>query len=330
MIGLDYTPILADFFRLMNINGAASVYRCAMDAGIFNALADGARNPGELAAACSLAERPTALLLEALAKMGVVEQNQRGFGLTLVTQLLLSSSYRTLGDTYWAHLPIFLKTGQPLVKMDSPSQSAIHYQTQSEALAWMSAPGADIAARLLDAAGALKNATVLDVGAGSAVWSLALARAAAGCMVTAVDWPEVLPIASATAKRLRLQDRLTLLPGNYHEVPLPAAAFDLAILGNITHLETPAGNLDLFNRIRSALKPGGRIAVVDILPGQPAGDLNRALYALGLALRTEHGRVHTPWEITDWLAQAGFGGVEVTPLETPPFAVGMITARKAQ
>ena len=64
------------------------------------------------------------------------------------------------------------------MKMDSATESASHYQTQSEALSWMSGPGADLAAKLLSAAETMQNAAILDVGAGSAVWGLAMARAA--------------------------------------------------------------------------------------------------------------------------------------------------------
>ena len=319
--------ILTRYFHLMNVNGAAHVYREALRAGVLDALAAGPGDAAGVAQATGLAERPVGLLLDALAALGLLEPDEEGrHRLTPLARWLLAGSYRDLGDPYWSHLPAFLRTGTPMARMDSPAESEAHYQGQAAALAFMLAPAAEAAARTLDAGRSLAGSAILDVGAGSAIWSLTVAAQAPGATVTAVDWPAVLPVATGTARRLGLESRLTLRPGDYHRVELPAAAFDLAILGNVTHLETPAGNLDLFRRVRPALRRGGRLAIFDLFPGLAAGDLNRALYALGLALRTERGRVYPPGELEALLRQAGFSPARLIPLDVPPHAVGMLLA----
>jgi hypothetical protein len=265
------------------------------------------------------------LLLDALAALGVVERVESRFALTTLAQMLLSGSYRNLGDEYWAHLPSLLKTDQPLVKMDVASQSEAFYQSQAAVLGWMLTPAAECAARVLRDIGLPKDPAILDVGAGSAIWSLTLARETPGATVTAVDWPAVLEVAAETATNFGLADRLTTIAGNYHEVPWPADAFDLVFLANITHLETPAGNRALFAKAKAALKLGGRIAIVDVFAGHPRGDLNRTLYTLGLALRTEHGHVYSVEAFAPLLVEAGFHAPRLYPLEVPPYAVGLLT-----
>ena len=325
----DPTRTLEHYFRLMNMNGAAHVYREALRAGVLDALQTGPRPSAAVAQECGLAERPVALLVESLAALGLVDDaGDRRYGLTPLAQALLGGSYRELGDQYWSHLATFLRTGVPVTRMDGAGESERHYQAQAAALAWMLAPAAEAAARALDAAGTLGGADILDVGAGSAIWSLTLARQAPGAKVTAVDWPAVLRVAAATAQRLGVAERLALRPGSYHQVELPVEAFDLAILGNVTHLETPDGNRALLERVRRALRAGGRLAIFDVLPGLPAGDLNRALYALGLALRTEHGQVYSPRELEDLLARTGFGPARLVNFDVPPHAVGMLVARR--
>jgi ubiquinone/menaquinone biosynthesis C-methylase UbiE len=145
--------------------------------------------------------------------------------------------------------------------------------------------------------------------------------------VTALDWPAVLAIAQKAAAEAGLRERFATIAGDYHQVALPEAVFDLAIVANVTHLETAAGNRDLFARLRRALRPGGEIAVIDVFPVQPAGALPAALYALGLALRTTHGRVHSAADLKGWLGDAGFGECRFTPLEAPPYTMGMLLAR---
>jgi ubiquinone/menaquinone biosynthesis C-methylase UbiE len=156
-----------------------------------------------------------------------------------------------------------------------------------------------------------------------------LAAATADATVTAVDWPAVLEVAREKAAEMGLAERLTTIAGNFHEITLPPAQFDLVFVANVTHLLTPDGNAVLFKRARSALRLGGRLAIIDVFPGQPQGDINRTLYAVGLALRTEHGRVYSASELKPLLAEAGFGAPELVPLPVPPFAVGMLVASAA-
>jgi ubiquinone/menaquinone biosynthesis C-methylase UbiE len=318
---------LEDYFRLMTLNGAVHVYREALRAGVLDTLREGPKDSAVLADACRLAARPVALLLPALADLGLVRGDGDGaWELTPLAHALLGGSYRELGDRYWSHLATFLRTDEPMARMDSVEESEAQYQAQAAALAWMQTPSAEAAAAVLEAGQRFEGAEILDVGAGSAIWSLTLAGHAPGARVTAIDWPAVLSVATATAERLGLAERLVLRPGNYHEVELPSALFDLAILANVAHLETPSGNRALLGRLRRALRPAGRLAIVDVLPGLPAGDLSRALYALGLALRTEGGRVYPVAELEALLAETGFGPPRLVNLDAPPYVVGLLIA----
>lgn len=318
----------ADYFRLMNVNGAAHVYREALRAGFLDALLAAPRTAADLAAVCETDERATVLVLEVLEAVGVVQREGAACALTPVTTMLLGTPYRNLGDDHWAHFPEFLRGGTPWVTMDAVAQSETFYKTQATSLAWMLGPAAHAAGEVLGVGTQHKDLAVLDVGAGSAIWSLSLAARDPGTTVTAVDWPAVLEVARATAERMQLADRLTTVPGNYHEVELRDGAYDLVVIGMVTHLESEDGNRALFARAHATLKEGGRVVIFDVFPGAEQGDLNRTLYALGLALRTESGVVHRPEALEGLLGEAGFAGPERLPLPVPPFAVGALVATK--
>ncbi|MBV9947203.1 MAG: class I SAM-dependent methyltransferase, partial [Myxococcales bacterium] len=85
---------------------------------------------------------------------------------------------------------------------------------------------------------------ILDLGAGSGVWSLAMAEAGrlAGLdgRATAVDVPEVLPSFHARAAAAGLADHVEATGGDFHEAPLPDAHFDRVLLANVLHLEPEA------------------------------------------------------------------------------------------
>jgi SAM-dependent methyltransferase len=317
---------LGDYFRLMNANGAARVYHQAIECGILDAIGAGASTAEQIAERCALAPRPVTLLLQVLGALGLVAEDAGRYTLTPLGGALAGGAYRNLGNEYWSHLPALLTTDKPLVAMDSATEGGKHYVAQAAALAWMLAPAAEAAARHFAQTFGGRPLRIIDLGAGSAVWGLTIAAATPGSAVTAVDRAPVLEVAKRTAAAAGMTERLTLLPGDLRDVELPESAFDLAILGNVTHLLTPEGNRGLFRKAARTLAPGGKLAIFDIFPGRPAGDLNRTLYALGLALRTEQGRVYTPGELQELLAAEGYGDFRLTVFDVPPQAVGMLEA----
>jgi 2-polyprenyl-3-methyl-5-hydroxy-6-metoxy-1,4-benzoquinol methylase len=316
---------LQSYFGLMNMNGAARVFHAAQELGVHDALRQGAMTAAGVAAACGLQERPVELLLDGLCALGTVESNDDRYTLAPVAEFL-PGSYRNLGDEYWDFLPTFLRTGTPLAKMDSTEQSEAQYEQQVSALAWMMTPAAETLAGMLGMGTARKALRILDVGGGSGIWSLTCAQRDAASTVTVSDWPAITGIAASFAQRMGMADRFDAIPGNYHEVDLGSSAFDLAIVANVTHIETPEGNVDLLRRVRAALRPGGEIAIVDVIPAQPEGRLSASLYALGLGLRTESGQVHGAGALQQYLREAGFRNVVVEPIPAPPFTMGMVMA----
>jgi 2-polyprenyl-3-methyl-5-hydroxy-6-metoxy-1,4-benzoquinol methylase len=212
--------------------------------------------------------------------------------------------------------------------MDSVEQSADQYEKQVSALAWMMMPAAEAMAQMLGIGQSRKSLSILDVGAGSAIWSLTCARHDPATTVTAADWPVIVEIAAGFARQMGLEDRFTAIPGNYHESDLGQDSHDLAIVANVTHIETPDGNRDLFRKLHGALKAGGEVVIVDVMPVQPAGQISAALYALGLGLRTAQGQVHSAAALQQYLRDARFGQCALQPIPVAPHTMGMITAKK--
>lgn len=318
---------LDTYFRLMSMKGTVEVFHAARAAGVLETLSGGPLTAGEVASRCSLDLRATTLLLDALCASDVLAKDGDAFRAAPVLHLL-SGTYQDLSSQYWSHLPEFLKSGRPMQRMDTPEEGQKQYVAQAAPLYWMMLPSATAAARMLGIGADRRNLNILDVGAGSGVWGLTFAQHDTGARVTAVDWPGVLAVARGFAERAGLLDRLAMCAGDYHKVDLPSAAFDLAVAANVAHLETGPGLTALSRRIHGALKPGGRMLLVDVFHGQPGGELNSALYELGLALRTNCGKVHSRAALDACLADAGFVSRAHHPIPVPPFTMGMIVAQK--
>ncbi len=166
---------------------------------------------------------------------------------------------------------------------------------------------------------------VLDVGAGAAPWSIALAARDPSCEVTALDLPVVLPATRRAVQGAGLLSRFRFLPGDAFSVELQPR-YDLVLLGNVCHLFSGTANRALLGRMRAALRPGGTVAVVDILPSlDPDARRSVSLYALGLLGRTSSGDVHSENSYREWLADAGFSSTAVTQAGGHP-PITLITA----
>jgi SAM-dependent methyltransferase len=318
------TEALETYFRLMTMNGGVQVYRAALGSGILQAIVAAPATAADAGARCGLRTEPVRLVLDTLAAAGLLRKSGELFEAAPAAKFILGP-YRDLGDLFWNHLPKLLATGEPLVALDRAEQGEAFYQAQAASLEWMLATAAETAAPVL---ASRSPRAVLDVGAGSAVWSLALAKRDRGVTVTALDRPGVLQVAQAAATRAGVADRFTALPGEFLTVALPEAAFDLAIVANVAHLLPFEGNVALLRRLHRTLRPGGAAAVIDVVPGSPAGDLPRALYALGLALRTKAGRTYTREELDSALAEAGFSPGTWTALDAVPHTLGLVVAAR--
>ena len=121
----------------------------------------------------------------------------------------------------------------------------------------------------LDAIGIPRSATVADVGAGSGYMTLRMARrVGAGGKVYANDLqPEMLQLLRENVRKAGLTNIETVL-GTTTDPRLPAGQMDLILLVDVYHeFSEPR---QMLQRLRSALKPGGRLVLLEYRKEDPA------------------------------------------------------------
>ena len=106
--------------------------------------------------------------------------------------------------------------------------------------------------------------------------------------------------------RAGMADRVRLVPGSFYTDALPSGA-DLAWVSAIVHQNSREQNRALFRKVFSALAPGGRILIRDIVMDEshtspPMG----AFFAVNMAVGTPGGGTFTFDELRDDLMTAGF------------------------
>ena len=84
---------------------------------------------------------------------------------------------------------------------------------------------------------------VLDLAAGSGVWGIAQAQGSEQVSVTAVDWPDVIPITRKTVGNFGLTERFSFIAGDLMQVDFGAATpWPRLATSCIAKAENAAGN----------------------------------------------------------------------------------------
>jgi len=314
------------YFKLMTMNGATSVFHIAIKLNIFQTLSSKPLKANELSERLGYDKNALELILKSLCSIDVVIQDGEEFLLAPVMQFL-NSNYQNLSNEYWDHLDQFVKTGAPLHQMDNVAQSEEYYQQQVYSLYWMMRPSAEAAAHMLGIGKTRMGKCVLDLGAGSAIWSMVFARNDPNATITVNDWPAVLDLAKTLIEKEGVASQCSFLPGNYHEIDLKENSYDIAILANVTHLETEEKLIALFKKIRFWLKEKGELIIFDIFQTEE-GKATASLYELGLALRTENAKVFSQSELELLLTEAGLKVSGFSHIQTAPNIMGYIVSTK--
>ncbi len=175
---------------------------------------------------------------------------------------------------------------------------------------------ADVAAAL-DLGGTRR---LMDLGGGSGVVAIALAKRWPKLEVTIVDIATVCAAGREIAAAEGVDDRILFQGADFLRDPLPGG-FDAVLECDVAVFSEA-----LFRRIRETLRPGGRFVIVDeLLPDEASADRSRRAWALVRTLADPAWRAPTVGWIEELLGRAGFGQIRRTDLPARP-GVGGRTA----
>lgn len=317
---------IKSYLRLVSLCGASEALRAALETGVIDALQGPPQTLPELAEACRMQEQRLQMVLDVLIHLGAVERYGDDYALS--TAMRLASQHPdTLHGGHWQSLNSFLQT--PPEEEAEPDDEALHaFRGQSLSTQWTMTAAAMELAELLDIGERRRGSHILDLGAGAAMWSCAMAYRDPESRVTAVEMAEALSGAQRTADEIGIADRVELMAGDYRSVELPEQTYDLALAVNLLELAPLEEAEPWLRRIHAALRPDGELIVVTRMPGQSMGDLHRTLAALELALRVPAAQSHGAEAIWETLKRAGFDAQPPQMLDAPPYSMGVLIGRR--
>ena len=319
----------ASIMATANAFYSSSVLFAASDAGLFSALDDAPEglDAAAVAVACDLDPRACRLLVDAAVASGLLQRTPAGrYHNTPETAAYLvegkpgslCEAIRYNRDVYdaWGRLPTFLSSGAPV---EPPSlhlgDDVARTRTFVHSMHGRALGIGTAVIPQLDLSGCRR---LLDAGGGPGTYSVLAAQANPELeLCTVLDLPEVVSVAEELIAAAGMSERVHTMAGSYHEIDFPADQDVVQFFGCL-HQESPEAIQTLFAKAFAALRPGGRIYVMDLMT-----DATRtsppfsALFALNMALTTEHGWVFSDEDMHQWLGAAGFTAVDVNPLPPP-------------
>ncbi|CCQ91561.1 putative O-methyltransferase, family 2 [Nitrospina gracilis 3/211] len=146
----------------------------------------------------------------------------------------------------------------------------------------------------------------LDLGGGPGSYCAAVLRQDKKAEATLLDRDAACNVARALFGKEKFFSRFTMKPGDLFETDY-GNGFDTVLFSNILHIYNPAENRKLLKKIHKALKPGGRLAVVDFFLNEDrTAPYEAAMFSLTMLLFTETGKTYTFSETEHLLTKAGF------------------------
>lgn len=285
---------------------------------VFDVLDSGPKTIAEVHKETGASQRGLTALMNALVGLNFLAKTPEGvFSLTAESATFLVSTKPAFQGGLLRHgsqhlIPRFLHlnevvaTGKPTAAVNQEALGGDFFQDFVTDIFPMSYPSAQTLARHLDLNGRGQPARVLDLAAGSGVWGIALAQSSEHVRVTAVDWPEVIPVTRKTAARFDLADRFSFIEGDILQADF-GSGYNVATLGHILHSEGRDRSRALLAKTFQALAPGGTIAIAEFLVNADrTGPVNGLFFAVNMLVNTDTGDTYSFEEIADWLGDAGF------------------------
>lgn len=150
---------------------------------------------------------------------------------------------------------------------------------------------------------------MVDVGGGSGAHAIGAALRWPALSVEIVDLATVAPVAEEFATQYGLSDRIAATACDFWSDPLPPG--DLHFYGDILHDWPDEKCPGLLAKSFSALRPGGRIMIHEVLyDDDKSGPVAAALSSLAMLVWTE-GKQRSGREYADMLEAAGFREVAI-------------------
>ncbi len=159
--------------------------------------------------------------------------------------------------------------------------------------------------------------TILDLGAGSGVYSTVIGSRYDDSNGILFDLPGVTPITEEYVSRANLGSRFSVMSGDYHR-EFPEGPFTDILLFAVIHQESEKNLEELLKKVRARLVSGGRLFLTSFFLEESRTEPTfPTLFSVEMIVMHESGHVYTFSEIESAMTKTGFSYERVDQIPGP-------------
>ena len=314
----------------------SAILRAGIKLDVFSILDKKGLTYDELAESIGASPRFVSAFLDSCVVLGLLEQSDDKYHNSPLTSMaLIKGKPEYVGDhalhhtntwASWGRLDEVIKEGKTLLPFETGYVDTATYWTDYMMGQHNRATSgqADQLVRNVDLKGKRK---MLDLGGGTGSYSIALCDANPGLTAMVADQKEPLSIAGPLVEEHNLQERITLLEGDFFETDL-GADYDVVLISGVLLIKPEEDCRRLIKLAYDLLVPGGMIIIQDYMrmddsPERKKLDTLENMYVL--VVFNSGSRDREGEEVASWLRDVGFKTTNLIPV---PTQLSIITAEK--
>ena len=308
----------------------SAAFKTAVEVELFTKIAEGNKTPTTLGPACGAADRGVRILADSLAVIGLLNKENGEYSLNDVSSAFLDKH----SPMYLGSVVEFIMSPQQRRGFDDLTSAVRHggssitgdasmdpnsemWVTFAKAMAPMMMPSAQMIAANVGFEPNRKF-KVLDIAAGHGMFGITLAKAFPQAEIYALDWENVLTVATENAQKFGVADRHHLIPGSAFDTEF-GDGYDVVLVTNFLHHFDVETCTNFMRKVRASLADGGKAMTLEFVPNDDrVSPPSEALFSLVMLAATPAGDAYTFAELKQLLEEAGFSRNEHIPLTPMP------------
>jgi predicted O-methyltransferase YrrM len=260
--------------------------------------------------------RATDRLMNALCGMGLLKKVKGKFyNSDLSSKYLVEGNPEFMGNLYhtnhlwktWSHLTDSVKKGSSFTGDQNKVEKEDWVEAFISAMHYRGVKQGKILSMMIDLTNIKK---MLDVGGGSAAFSLEMVKKNPSINAVVLDLPHVIPLTKKYIDEAGLLDKFNFIEGDYLTKDFESN-YDLILLSAIVHINSYEQNKMLIKKCADALNKNGMVIISDfIMNDDRTQPYHGAMFSLNMLVGTSSGDTYTEGEMKEWLESAGLSKIE--------------------
>jgi ubiquinone/menaquinone biosynthesis C-methylase UbiE len=305
-----------DIRELANSFRVSRVLLSAFELKIFSVLDKHMMTSEEVSTKIDADPRATDRLMNALCGMGILKKVKRKFyNSDLSSKYLVEGKPEFMGNLYhtnhlwntWSYLTDSVKKGSSFKGDQNKKEKTNWVEAFIGAMHYRGVNQGKILSMMIDLSNVRK---MIDVGGGSAAFSIEIVKKNPSIKATVLDLPHVVPLTKKYVEEAGLSDNFNFIEGDYLTKDFEDN-YDLILLSAIVHINSYEQNKMLINKCADALNKNGMIIISDfVMNDDRTQPVHGALFSINMLVGTASGDTYTEGEMKEWFESADLSKIE--------------------